>query len=140
MNNKKISLKEYIEKYTKILNNFSADELRAILTAMAQEVKSNSRAEFLEKLVPSIKIKIQPMQEDNNSTILERIESIKKRIFEKANEEPDWQYYDEDDSLACYEEFIEPLENYLMRLKLCSMMVIMTSQLKLTKNYFPYSM
>jgi hypothetical protein len=104
----KISLKDFTEKYTKIFETSSKEQLSEILKQMARDVDSASRQEFLNKLHntgknnKSISVK---------STILDKIAKFKEKIIEIGKTEPDWNGYDDEDSLAGYEEFVHPLAN-----------------------------
>lgn len=109
--NKNISLKYFTEKYTQILQNSSADELRSILTEMANNVESKFRQDFLAKLSPVKQNKNEPVSIE--SEILDKIKSTKANIVEKTKEEPEWdEYHDDEYSLAGFEEFINPLSDF----------------------------
>jgi hypothetical protein len=75
---------------------------------MTRDVDSASRQEFLNKLHvtgknnKSIAVK---------STILDKIAKFKEKIIEIGKTELDWNGYDDEDSLAGYEEFVHPLSN-----------------------------
>jgi soluble cytochrome b562 len=77
---------------------------------MAKNVESGLRQNFLEKLSPVIQKKNEVVHLE--SEVLDEIESIKEGILDKTEEEPDWdEYYDDEDSLLGYEEFIKPLSD-----------------------------
>lgn len=105
--NQKMPLRVFREEYTKILDASSADELRAILIGMANKVDSQSRWDFIKKLVPAQSIQNAPIIFESDN-ILDAIESLKEDLLEQGDEEPDWEY-DDEDSLAGYEQFLQPL-------------------------------
>lgn len=102
----KMPLKVFIEETTKILHNSSSDELKAILTHMADEVKPHARADFIKKLSPAQAFQHQKMPTDLE--ILDEIDFIKEDILELGEEEPDWES-DDEDSLGQYEQFLPSL-------------------------------
>lgn len=103
--NNKITLKNFTEQYTKLLNDSSKDELIAILSTMADSIDPKARQDFLNKLHP------QKQKEKRliSSEVLDEIKGIKSQITTRAQEEPDWEFYDDENRLDGYEEFIEPL-------------------------------
>lgn len=104
----KMPLKVFTEEYTKILDASSADELRAILTGMANEIDSQSRWDFIKKLVAVKSMPAPPITFETD--LLDEIESLKEDILEQGQEEPDWGY-DDEDSLGEYGKFLQPLSN-----------------------------
>ena len=78
-------LKAFIEETAKTLHSSSSDELKAILTRMADEIK---------KLSPTQAFQHQKMLTDLE--ILDEIDSLKEDILELGEEEPDWESDDKD--------------------------------------------
>jgi hypothetical protein len=105
-----MSLKSFTEEYTRILQSYTADELRAILISMANEVKPAFRSEFICNLL--LKTKKEQQLNIPGEEILEEIEALVEEIEGQANEEPDWSEYDDEDSLGEYSQFI-PSVSYL---------------------------
>jgi hypothetical protein len=101
----KISLKDFTEKCTKIFENSSKEALIEILKQMAKNVDSVARQEFLDNLCFKNKNKSVCVE----ATILDKVKRIKEEILEIGKEEPDWNCHDHEDSLAGYEEFVQPL-------------------------------
>ena len=103
-----MTLKNFTEEYTKILQGYTADQLRAILVSMANDVKPKFRSEFINNLLikkQKNKQLIIPSEE-----ILNEIESLIEVIESQSNEEPDWgEYNDDDDSLGEFSRFIPSL-------------------------------
>lgn len=114
----KITLKDFIEKYTEFLKKASKDELVIILSAMASNIKPDKRQDFLDTLfLPKQKPNtLEPNKLDQHGAeILGEIESVKDEIIEKTKEEPDWEYYqDDEDRISGYEEFVEPLSKMML--------------------------
>lgn len=104
----KMPLKVFTEEYTRILDASSAEDLRAMLTGMANEVDSQSRWDFIKKLVPANAMPSPRITFETN--ILNAIESLKEDILEQGQEEPNWEY-DDEDSLGEYEKFLQPLSD-----------------------------
>ncbi len=104
----KMPLKVFIEEYMKILQPLSADELKAILKGMADEVKPHARDEFIKKLSPTYVPP--PHRIPVDLDILDEIDSLKEDILAQGEEEPDWEH-DDEDSLGEYEQFVSPLRN-----------------------------
>lgn len=120
----KIPVKAFWEAMEQRLAACSADELRAILRAMAQETPTTERAAFLAKLKPieeTILIAQRTVQqEDLLADIDDLIQELKTAMRnaddweERYNE---WGEYDDEDSLGPYEEFVEPLANLFDRVE-----------------------
>jgi soluble cytochrome b562 len=104
----KLPLKVFTEEYLRILKDSSADDLRAILVRMADEVSPLERQEFIEKLLPPTSSEPSPVVFE--TTLLDDIESLKEDIIVQGEEEPDWEY-DDEDTLTGYEEFLQPLSD-----------------------------
>ncbi len=111
MKNSKMSIKTFTEEYTSILENKSAGELRAILTKMANDVDHDSRGDFIRKLslVEEKRVQVDPLVSGNE--ILDEIASLIEEIKEQGSEEPDWEEYDDEDSLGEYKQFVDTVEN-----------------------------
>lgn len=109
-----LSLKTFTETYTRLLENSSADELKAILSNMAKEVHFESREAFIRKLSPESSQTKLPL---SGSPFLDEINSLKEKILAQGEKEPDWDgYADEDeDCLGPYEKFLQPLLNLFDR-------------------------
>ncbi len=111
----KIPLKVFWEAVEQQLAAYSADELRAILRAMAQETPPSGRRAFLSKLEPgegATTASQVVQQEDLLADIDDLAREIKNAMqhAEPWEERYEWgEYYDEEDSLGPYEEFVEPL-------------------------------
>jgi len=112
----KVSLKAFWEAVEQRLVAYSADELRAILRAMAQETPPSGRRAFLDKLKPVEEATIAARQEIQQEDLLADIDDLAQEIevamkhAEPWEERYEWgEYYDEEDSLGPYEEFVEPL-------------------------------
>lgn len=114
MKNSKMSIKAFTEEYTSILENKSAEELRAILTKMASDVDHDSRGDFIKKLSPVKEERVQIDPLVSGTEILDEIVSLIEEIEEQGLEEPDWEY-DDEDSLGEYEQFVAPIEDLLSR-------------------------
>ncbi len=115
MKNSKMSVKAFTEEYISILENKSAEELRAILKKMANGVEHDSRGDFIKKLSPMKEERLQIDPLVSGSEILDEIVSLVKDIEEQGFEEPDWEEYDDEDSLGEYEQFVEPVEDLFSR-------------------------
>ena len=115
MKNAKMSIKAFTEEYTSILENKSAEELRAILTKMANDVDHDSRGDFIKKLSPvkEEQVQIAPLIPGNE--ILDEIVSLIEEIEEQGAEEPDWEQYDDEDFLGEYGQFVGPMEELFSR-------------------------
>lgn len=114
----KITLKDFTEKYTEFLKKASQDELVIILSAMASNVKPDERQDFLDTLfLPKQKpntLKSNKLDQ-HGAELLSEIGSVKDEIIEKTKEEPDWEYYqDDEDRISGYEEFVEPLSKMML--------------------------
>jgi len=112
----KISLKAFWEALEQRLAAYSADELRAILRAMAQETPPSGRRAFLARLEPVEGAAVAVSQVIQQEDLLADIDDLAQEIdvamqhAEPWEERYEWgEYYDEEDSLGPYEEFVEPL-------------------------------
>jgi hypothetical protein len=117
----KMPLKTFWEAVEGRLVACSADELRAILRAMARETPPSGRRAFLEKLQieeASIAAEQAIQQEELLAEIDDLAQELKAAMAEADNweEQYEWgEYYDEEDNLGPYEEFVEPLTNLFDR-------------------------
>lgn len=112
----KIPLKAFWEAVEQRLVAYSADELRAILRAMAQETPPSGRQAFLARLEPVEGAAVAAFQMIQQENLLADIDDLAQELkiamkYADAWEERyEWgEYYDEEDSLRPYEEFVEPL-------------------------------
>ena len=104
----KIPLKIFTEEYLKILKRSSADELRAALVRMANEVAPLARQEFINNLLPEKVGDRTSIALETN--ILEEIESLKEDILVQGQEKSDGED-DDEESFAGYEGFLQPLSD-----------------------------
>lgn len=111
----KMSLKAFWEAVEQRLAACSADELRAILRAMAQGTPPPERQAFLAKLKPIEEATITAQQAIQQEDLLADIADLVGE-FEAAMKKADhwekrseWGEYDDEDSLGPYEEFVAPL-------------------------------
>jgi len=112
----KMSLKSFWEAVEQRLAACSADELRAILRAMAQGTPPSERKAFLARLKPMAEtaaaVQHALLQEELLADIADLTHDLKTEMerAEYWEERYAWdEYYDEEDSLGPYEEFVEPL-------------------------------
>ncbi len=107
-----LSLETFTETYTRLIENSSADELRAILSNMAKEVHCDSKEAFIKKLSPKFSQVKLPL---SGSPFLDEIDSLKEKIFAQGEKEPDWDGYEDEDCLGPFEKFLQPLLNLFDR-------------------------
>lgn len=112
----RITLKVFWEAVEERLTACSAEELRAILRAMAQEVPPPERESFLEKLDSVEDTAFAARQAIQQEDLLTDIDDLIFEIHEIMEQADPWEerhgwgeYYDDEDSLGPYEEFVEPL-------------------------------
>ncbi len=115
----KMTLKAFWEAVEQRLDQCSADELRAILRAMAHETLPAGRQAFLAKLEPAAETGSAIQQAIGQEDLLADIGDLAREIkaaMKNAEEYWDEGYYDEwgdyhddEDSLSPYEDFVEPL-------------------------------
>ncbi len=109
-----IPLKAFWDALEQRLAVCSADELRAILRAMAQETPPGERPAFLAKLEP-VAAAITVQQEIEQEDLLADIEDLVSQIEATQTDADDWEGetewggHDDEDSLGPYAEFVEPL-------------------------------
>jgi hypothetical protein len=112
----KISLKTFWEAVEQRLAAYSADELRAILRAMAQETPPSGRRAFLASLEPGEGAAATPSRVIQQEDLLADIDDLARELEDTMQRADEWEeryewggYYDEEDSLGHYEKFVEPL-------------------------------
>ena len=106
--NLKMTLKIFTEEYTQILQNYSTDDLKGVLINMANEVTPDKRGEFIRKI--SLQQPGHALITESSETLLIEIESLIEDIRAQCEEEPDQdEYYDDEDSLGEFSEFIPRL-------------------------------
>ena len=115
-NQKKMSLKTVWEVVEQRLAACSADELRTILRAMAWETPPLERQTFLDKLEQSEEATLAARQAVEQEDLLVDIDDLARELETSMENADAWddryhwdEYYDEEDSLGPYEEFVEPL-------------------------------
>ena len=114
LNQNKIPLKTFWETVKQRLAAYSAEELRIILRAMAQETAPTGRHSFLERLaLPATDVAPVIAEEE----LLVEIDDLNQEIEETMQNADAWEeeryewgdHYDDEDSLGPYEKFIGPL-------------------------------
>ncbi len=109
----KMPLKAFWEALEQRLATCSADELRAILRAMAQEALPLQRQAFLDSLRPTKGAAVP--QALHQEDLLADIDDLAHEIGAQTKraddweERYDWEEYGDEDSLGPYEDFVEPL-------------------------------
>jgi hypothetical protein len=118
----KMPLKVFWEAVEGRLATYSTDELRNILRAMAQETPPPGRQAFLEKLKPVEAMSLVAQRAGQQEELLADIEDLAQELKATMAEADDWEerygwgeYYDDEDSLGPYEEFVAPLAELLDR-------------------------
>jgi hypothetical protein len=105
----KLSLKAFWNVIEQRLTTCSAEELRAIVRALAQAIPPTERQAFLATLQPVAATAAVLQQESAHEALLEDIDTLADELQEAMEEAEGWDEYDEEDSLGPYEEFVEPL-------------------------------
>jgi len=105
----KLSLKAFWNVVEQRLTTCSAEELRAIVRALAQATPPPERQAFLDTLQPVAATGMVVQQESAYEALLEDIDTLADELQEAIEEAEAWDEYDEEDSLGPYGEFIEPL-------------------------------
>ena len=109
----KLPLKTFWEAVERRLAECSADDLRAILRAMARQVGPSERSSFLTRLgvgtvsVPTLRTPWEDLLADIDDLAQEIHDAMENA--DEWEEEHGWEYEYEEDSLGPYEEFVEPL-------------------------------
>jgi hypothetical protein len=115
----KLPLKTFWEAVERRLMECSANDLRSILRAMAQEVRPSDRAAFLARLgVGPVAVPVPQTAWENLLSDIDDLALEIREAMEGADEweeEYGWGYEYEEDSLGPYEEFIEPLSTLFER-------------------------
>ena len=118
----KMPLKTFWEAVEQRLAACSADELRAILQAMAQATPPSQRLAFLQKLVPPQDAAMTAAQIIQQADLLAEIDDLQKELQDTMKAADYWEersgwndYYDDEDSLGPYHEFVEPISNLFDR-------------------------
>lgn len=116
----KLSLKTFWDAVEEQLATLSTDELRSILRAMAAETPPMARRAFLDQLKPAKQVAARARQASADDELLSDIDDLVEEFRETRGsaEEPwederhgywDGDYYNDEDSVGPYEEFVEPL-------------------------------
>jgi hypothetical protein len=112
----KMSLKTFWEAVEQRLAIYSADELRAVLRGMAQETPPSGRRAFLARLEPVEGAAVTAAQVIQQEDLLADIDDLARELKDAMRQADAWEeryewgeYYDEEDSLGPYEEFVDPL-------------------------------
>ena len=105
----KLSLKAFWDAVEQRLTTCSAEELRAIVRALAQATPPPQRQAFLDTLQPVSTTAAVVQHEPASEELLADIDTLADELQEALEGADDWDEYDEEDSLGPYEEFVEPL-------------------------------
>ena len=111
----KMSLKAFWDAVEKRLAACSADDLRLILRAMAQETLPMERQAFLDKLRPAPGTAVAAQQALRQEALLADIDDLARELKAQTEQADDWEErygwdeYGEEDSPGPYEDFLEPL-------------------------------
>lgn len=120
MSDRNISFKSFFETIDRKLHASSREELCSIILGMAQEITPEERGNFLKMLRPIKKEEIESLlkQEDLISDIDDFSRTYRGRM-KKADEMDEYpvDYYDDEDSLGPYTEFVTRLKILLDRTK-----------------------
>ncbi|HUV91104.1 MAG TPA: hypothetical protein VMY80_15735 [Anaerolineae bacterium] len=118
----RMSLKAFWEAVEHRLADCSADQLRAILCAMAQEAPPAGRPAFLARLKPVEGAAMVAPPVIQQEELLADIDDLAQELGSAMEHGGDWeeQYdewgeYSDEDSLGPYEEFVEPLAGLFER-------------------------
>jgi hypothetical protein len=120
----KTSLKAFWKAVERRLGTASADELRTILRAMAQEIPPTERQVFLAKLEPKQELAVSVERLLRQDRLLADIDDWMSDVKAKMKHADDWEeadyygwdgYYDDEDSLGPYKEFVEAVSSLLSR-------------------------
>jgi len=104
------------------LTSCSADELRAILRAMAHATSPSGRSAFLQKLEPPEDTALTAAQIIQQEDLLAEIDDFRAELQDTMETAEYWEehsgwgeYYDDEDSLGPYHELVEPLSHLFDR-------------------------
>jgi hypothetical protein len=126
MNETRLSLKEFTEQYINILNSLSHDELKLVISAMAEETLPSERQKFLNKFLRYNRHEALLSTDNGNSEnliatyekdILDDIEALKEEIKSRGSDEPDWNDYDDEDALSGYEDLVPEVSELLDKIE-----------------------
>src|SRR5262245_21467915 len=106
-----LSLQAFWDAVERRLTACSAEELRAIVRALARATPPPQRQAFLDALLPVVVTAAVVPQEPTSETLLTDIDTLMDALQEALDRADDWDWdeYDEEDSLGPYEAFVEPL-------------------------------
>jgi tetratricopeptide (TPR) repeat protein len=104
-----LSFKAFWDALEQRLTACSAEELRAIVRALARATPPPQRQAFLDTLQPVAATAAVGQPEPAAEGLLADIDTLADELQEALDEADDWDEYDEEDSLGPYEEFVEPL-------------------------------
>ena len=118
----KLSRKAFWDAVERRLAACSADELRAILRAMAQETQPSNRRIFLARLGVRETVPVTAEQVIQPEDLLAEIEDLAEELDDAMQSADGWEdryewgeYYDDEDSLGPYETFVAPLSELFDR-------------------------
>src|SRR5215471_8390183 len=104
-----LSLQAFWDAVEQRLTACSAEELRAIVRALAQATPPPQRQAFLDTLQSVVVTAAVVEHEPAAEGLLADIDALTDELQEALDEADEWDEYDEEDSLGPYEEFVEPL-------------------------------
>jgi hypothetical protein len=113
---KNISVKAFAEELESRLSALTAEDLRQLVRAMAQEVTPSGRRAFLERLQPRGVMPVDAKSLGKLNTLLDDIKDLKERLQTAMEEQQyeTWRDYD-DEGTPFYEEFEPELEGLFDR-------------------------
>src|SRR5262245_41757606 len=106
---KPLSLQAFLDAVEQRLTACSAEDLRAIVRALAQATPATARQAFLEHLPPMAEAGVCVPPEPLPEALLADIAALADELQEATAEAEDWDEYHEEDSLGPYVTFVEPL-------------------------------
>jgi hypothetical protein len=126
----RMSLKAFWQAVEERLTAHSADELRAILRAMAQATPPTQRAAFLDQLKPAKGMSASLQKKLRQDELLNDIDDLIQDIQEATDGAGVWEddsdpsggdygggYYNDEDSLGPYDVFVEPMAGLFDRVQ-----------------------
>jgi hypothetical protein len=108
-------IKAFLREVEKRLSQYSADELRSILTPMAAAVSPHERRDFLMRLKPTAQgrdLLARTLQTDQLLLDIDELLRDLQECVKSADEPEEYDYYDqygEEDGENPYEDFFEPI-------------------------------
>src|SRR5262245_15974307 len=105
----RLSSKAFWDAVEQRLTMCSAEELRAIVRALAQATPPPQRQAFLDALPPVTVTAAVVQHESAPETLLADIDTLADALQQALDAADDWDEYGEEDSLGPYEEFVKPL-------------------------------